>query len=404
MGRIDDERNSHAAIERLLADSFRSRATSVVSDFGAVPPMTDSLGPDLSHGRRSGRSRTAWIVAASAAVVAAAAAVTVIVTHSSGTTHGAPVGALGTGSAGGTSTAAAPGTSVSSPSTSVSTSSSPRPAPATVVHVTALENDGATYGVGMPIVLYFSPVPTDAKAFEKAATVSVNGAPVDGAWYWEQPTADEVQGHIVEAHYRTKEYWPPNSTIHVATPIAGLSAGKGLAYSGRLTSLDYKIGDAHVSTVDANGLVMHVTSNGRLVNTFKVSLGKAATPTFNGTKIVMQKGEDVPGTNTLRPSGTVMMNGPNYTNDPVQWSVRITRSGEYVHAAPWNNGIGLRSTSNGCTNLHTSDGKWFYDFSQIGDVVEYSNTDGQLMPSWDGLGDWNLRWGQWRQGGLLAPA
>lgn len=402
MGRIDDERNSHAAIERLLADSFRSRATSAIIDDRAVPPMTDSLGPDRSRDTHSGRSRTAWVVAGAAAVVAAAAAVTVIVTNSSGTTHGSPVGAPGTGSSGATNSATAPGTSALSPSTTPS--SAPRPAPATIVHVTALENDGATYGVGMPIVLYFSPVPTDAKAFEKATTVTVNGAPVDGAWYWEQPTADEVRGHIVEAHYRTKEYWPPNSTVHVATPIGGLSAGKGLAYSAKLSSLDYKIGDAHVSTVDADGLRMRVTSNGRLVNTFAVSLGKAATPTFNGIKVVMQKGEDIPGTNTLRPNGTVLMSGPRYTNDPVQWSVRITRSGEYVHAAPWNAGIGLHSTSNGCTNLHTADGKWFYGFSQIGDVVEYSNTDGNPMPSWDGLGDWNLSWSQWQRGGLLAPA
>jgi lipoprotein-anchoring transpeptidase ErfK/SrfK len=399
MGRIDDERNSHAAIERLLADSFHSCATSGISDHRGVPPMTDSLGADPSRDTRSNRSRTAWFVAGAAAVVAAAAAVTVIVTHSSGTTHGSPVDAAGTRSSGGTGTTGGP--SASSPSTSAS--SAPRPAPATVVHVTALENDGATYGVGMPIVLFFSPAPTDAKAFEKAATVTVNGAPADGAWYWEQPTADEVKGHIIEAHYRTKGFWPPNSAIHVATPIAGLSAGKGLAYSGKLTSLDYKIGDAHISTVDADGLRMRVMSNGRLVNTFAVSLGKAATPTFNGTKIVMQKGEDIPGTNTLRPNGTVLMNGPHYTDDPVQWSVRITRSGEYLHAAPWNSGIGLHSTSNGCTNLHTADGKWFYGFSRIGDVVEYSNTDGSAMPSSDGLGDWNLSWSQWQRGGLLAP-
>src|SRR5207245_115190 len=159
-------------------------------------------------------------------------------------------GAPGTPSSGAASTTpSVPPTS----SASTSASSSPRPAPTTTVHVTALENDGATYGVGMPIVLYFSPAPTDAKAFEKAATVTVNGTPADGAWYWEQPTADEVYAHIVEAHYRTKDYWPANSVIHVETPIGGLSAGKGLTYSGKLSSLDYKIGDAHVSTVDADG-------------------------------------------------------------------------------------------------------------------------------------------------------
>ena len=134
-----------------------------------------------------------------------------------------------------------------------------------------------------------------------------------------------------------------------------------------------------------------------------VSLGAAATPTFNGVKVVMQKGEDVPGTNTLRPNGTVMMSGPGYTDDPVQWSVRITQSGEYVHSAPWNTGIGARSTSNGCTNLRPDDAVWFYGYSVVGDIVQYVGTDGTPMPNWDGLGDWNVSWPVWQQGGKLAP-
>ena len=36
--------------------------------------------------------------------------------------------------------------------------------PKTVVHVSALESDGATYGVGIPIVLYFHPLPTNSSA------------------------------------------------------------------------------------------------------------------------------------------------------------------------------------------------------------------------------------------------
>ncbi|MDT4911479.1 MAG: hypothetical protein QOC66_607 [Pseudonocardiales bacterium] len=350
-------------------------------------------------------ARTRWIVAAATAVVAAAVATALVVSHRSGSDGSPAAGASGTPTAvtsnpTGSTTEATGSTSGATIKATGSTSAAARP-PAKVVRVTALENDGASYGVGMPIVLYFSPAPTDPKAFEAAATVTVDGAPAGGAWYWEQPTADEVKGHIVEAHYRMRNYWPADSTIHVRTPIGGLSAGKGLVYSAKLSSLDYKIGDAHVSLVDARGLSMQVTSNGKPVRTVAVSLGKASTPTFNGVKVVMQKGEDLPGTNRLRPNGTVMMNGPGYHDDPVQWSVRITRSGEYVHAAPWNKGIGARSTSNGCTNLHTADGEWFYHFSQIGDVVQYTNTDGTQMPSWDGLGDWNLSWSQWTSGGFL---
>ncbi len=82
--------------------------------------------------------------------------------------------------------------------------------------------------------------------------------------------------------------------------------------------------------------------------------------------------------------------------------MRITQSGEYVHAASWNGGnIGRRSTSNGCTNLNTAAAEWFYNFAVIGDVLTYSGTGGQKMPYWDGFGDWNVPQSQWSTGGLV---
>lgn len=293
-----------------------------------------------------------------------------------------------------TSDSTAPGTST--PPSSASTSSGPTK----TVHVTALESDGATYGVGMPIVLYFTPAPTDSSAFTKAVKVTVNGQPANGAWYWEQPTADEVQSHTYEAHYRLPSYWPAHSRVHVDIPIGGLSAGAGLVYSDKLTSLDFSIGAKHVSVINAAAKQMRVMSDDKLVKTIPVSLGAARTPTYHGTKVVMQKGEDLPGTDKLRPDGAVRMRGPGY-DEIVNWSVRITRSGEYIHAAPWNSQIGRQSTSNGCTNLFTSDAEWYYHWAQIGDVAIYPSTDGPLMPSWDGFGDWNVSWPLWARGGLL---
>ncbi|HVU90719.1 MAG TPA: L,D-transpeptidase [Jatrophihabitans sp.] len=313
----------------------------------------------------------------------------------------------GQGSAGGTASTAAgssgastgPSTGSTPPSTPPSSSSSAA-GPTRTVHVTSLISDGSTYGVGMPIVLFFTPAPTDSSAFTKAVKVTVNGQPADGAWFWSQPTADEVKSHTVEAHFRTRGYWPANAKIHVDTPIGGLSAGKGLVYSGKLTSVDFNTGAKHISVINGAGEKMRVYSNNKLVKTINVSLGKAKTPTFTGVKVVMQKGENQPGSSKLRPNGAVRMRGPGY-DEIVDWSVRITRSGEYVHAAPWNSQIGQQSTSNGCTNLSVSDAKWYYGFANIGDVLTYANTGGQVMPSWDGFGDWNVPWTQWEQGGLL---
>jgi lipoprotein-anchoring transpeptidase ErfK/SrfK len=345
--------------------------------------------------RRTHRRRSAAVVTALLALVAVLASAC---SSSSGGTDAATTTHASSGAASTTPSSTTPTTPSSS-----SSASSEYNGPVKKVKVTSLNSDGATYGVGMPIVLFFSPMPTDSREFTKAVKVTVNGQPADGAWYWEQPTAEEKKSHTVEAHYRMQRYWPADSKIHVSTPIGGLSAGRGLVYGGGLTSLDFNIGDAHVSTVDGSSgvLDMHVTSNGREVKTVKVSLGAAATPTYNGVKIVMQKGENIPGSEQLRKDGTVLMSGPGYSDDPVKWSVRITRSGEYVHAAPWNQAIGQRSTSNGCTNLQIADGKWFYNFAQLGDVVTYSNTGGGRMPSWDGFGDWNLPWLTWKQGGLL---
>ena len=254
----------------------------------------------------------------------------------------------------------------------------------------------------MPIIAYVDRTITDATAFEKAATVTVNGKPAHGAWYWERSgRADQA----LEAHYRPRTYWPANAKIFMNLPVKGLSAGTGLAFNDSLT-LSIRTAAAHLSTVDCRSEKMTVTSGGKLVRTMPVSCGKAKTPTYTGTKIVMQKGEQQPGSDKLRPNGTVRMVSNNPA-DPydllVPWSVRLTNSGEYAHAAAWNGGnIGIRSTSNGCTNLNVNDAKWFYQFSRLGDVLTYSDSGGSRMPSWDGYGDWNVPWTTWQLGGVLA--
>ena len=79
------------------------------------------------------------------------------------------------------------------------------------MHVSALESDGATYGVGMPIVLFLSPPPTDSTEFTKAVKVTVNGRPADGAWFWSSRRR-RGRSHVIEAHYRMAGYWPAHST------------------------------------------------------------------------------------------------------------------------------------------------------------------------------------------------
>ena len=254
------------------------------------------------------------------------------------------------------------------------------------VHVRFLEGDGSTWGVGMPIIAYLSAKITDAKAFASATTVTVNGSPAQGAWYFEKSAI--YSGYPLEAHYRTQSYWPAHAKIHLDLPVRGQSAGTGLVFDNSLT-LDMSTGAANISRIDGHAERMVVTSDGKQMFSFPVSLGKASTPTFGGVKIVMEKDR------------VQRMTGPGY-DLKVPWSVRITNSGEFVHSASWNGGnIGQRSTSHGCTNLTSSAAKSFYSFAQIGDVTVYTHTGGPTMPSWDGYGDWNLSWNTWQSGGAV---
>lgn len=281
-----------------------------------------------------------------------------------------------------------PSATSTAPTTTAAPTTTPKPTPKPVklgkpIHVSSLQGDGGVYGVGMPLVIRFSRSPTSKVAFEKAAVITVNGKPARGAWFWEKPFADSA----MEVHYRPQQFWPANAKIHVGLAVNRLSAGRGLSFANNLT-LDYGIGAYHYSVVDAKALKMRVYDNGKLVRTIKVSLGKASTPTTSGTKVVMER-------NLVE-----HMSGPGYSEE-VPWSVRITNSGEFVHAAKWNSHIGVQSTSHGCTNLGTADAKWFYYFSREGDVVNYANAPGKLMPSWDGFGDWNVNWPTWQVGGAL---
>jgi hypothetical protein len=163
------------------------------------------------------------------------------------------------------------------------------------VHVSLLQGDGGVYGVGMPIVAYVDRAITDASAFARATTVTVNGKPAGGAWYWQKSGRP---GRALEAHYRPRTYWPAHAKIFVDMPVRGLSAAAGLVFHDSLT-LSIATGAANVSTADCRAEKLTATSDGKVVRTLLTSCGKATTPTYTGTKVVMQKGEDIPGTDRL---------------------------------------------------------------------------------------------------------
>jgi lipoprotein-anchoring transpeptidase ErfK/SrfK len=288
----------------------------------------------------------------------------------------------------GTGSIETPGGSVSQGASDPSTHTKPAK-PKKPVHIKTLNADNVQYGIGMPVIAFFSRKIKSGKALQDATKVTVDGKPIDGGWYFEY--SSYYKGYPIEAHWRPEHYWPAHSNVHVDIPAKGLSAGGNLAYNDSLT-LDFSIGPKNVAVV--NDITHHitVTSDGRKKFDFPVSLGASQTPTARGIKVIMEKGV------------SICMSGPGYSECGIKYTQRLTYGGEYLHSAPWNvsninNGV---DSSNGCTNLLPDNAATLYHFLEVGDVVEYPNANGPAMQIGMGYGDWNVLWSTWQTGGLVS--
>jgi lipoprotein-anchoring transpeptidase ErfK/SrfK len=244
--------------------------------------------------------------------------------------------------------------------------------------------DNQTVGVGQPIIVRFNSPVANRSAITPLLTVSMS-KPVDGAWHWFSPK---------EVHYRPKDYWPSGEEISVAAKLTNVEAGNNI-WGEVDRSVHFKIGDAHVSTVDTDAHTMTVTTNGAVVRTLPISAGRDKYPTMSGVHVTLEKSYHV-----VMDSSTVgipVHSADGYRED-VYWNVAITNGGEYVHAAPWSVGAqGSRNVSHGCVNLSTSDATWFYNFSLTGDVVNIVGSPRGPSSSDAGTMDWNMPWEQWVQ-------
>ncbi|GAB3552253.1 L,D-transpeptidase [Actinopolyspora lacussalsi] len=258
--------------------------------------------------------------------------------------------------------------------------------PENLTYVSMNPLDGQTVGVGQPLAFYFSedaPAPVRERA-EKAIDISTDPK-VKGEFYWFDDR---------EVHWRPKEYWEPGTEITVDVNIYGKDLGNGV-YGESDRHATVKIGDEVIVRADAASHRMKVTVNGELERTIPVSLGRPSYPSHNGTHVVMRKHDTYMMDSTTYGLG---LDEGGYRTE-VEWAVRISNGGEFLHAAPWSVGDqGERNVSHGCINMSTADAKWVYGLLKKGDVVEVTNSKGGELASWDGFGDWQVPWSEWTSG------
>ena len=146
---------------------------------------------------------------------------------------------------------------------------------------------------------------------------------------------------------------------------------------------------------------MQVLSNGKLLRTLPVTTGEEPKfTTRSGIKVIMEK-FDAKRMNS-ETVGIPADSADGYDIDNVQWAMRVTYSGEFIHAAPWSVGSqGNANVSHGCTGMSTANADWLYHMSRARRRRRVRRHRPPDEPG-NGYGDWNLSWADYQQGSALC--
>jgi lipoprotein-anchoring transpeptidase ErfK/SrfK len=245
-----------------------------------------------------------------------------------------------------------------------------------------IEGYHQTYGVGMPIILYFDQPIRDRKAVERALEVRTSRRVV-GSWYWDSRCGTAP----VCLYFRPRRYWPAHTRVTFTGHLNGVKVAPGV-YGNHTLKQRFTIGSSLKVVARTDRHYMNVYRDGKLFAHWPISSGRPGDDTPNGTYLTIEK------------ANPVHMVGPGYSIE-VPWSVRITWSGDYLHDAYWSVGEqGFANVSHGCINMSPADAETYYKMAVPGDPVKI--TGSPRAGTWDnGWTMWFLSWHRWRRGSAL---
>ncbi|ULE35523.1 L,D-transpeptidase family protein [Mycobacterium sp. IDR2000157661] len=250
--------------------------------------------------------------------------------------------------------------------------------------------DGQVVGVAAPIIIQFDASISDKASVEKALTVTTEPA-VEGSWAW---LPDEVGGSRV--HFRTRDYYPANTKVHVDARLYGVPFGDG-AYGAQDVTLSFETGRRQVVKADAPSHRLRVLdASDAVIMDFPCSYGEGdldRNVTRSGIHVVTEKYEDFYMSNPAA----------GYYNLRERWSVRISNNGEFIHANPASLGAqGSSNVTNGCINLSLADAERYFHAAMYGDPVEVTGTRIQLSYADGDIWDWAVPWEEWKAMSALS--
>ena len=263
-----------------------------------------------------------------------------------------------------------------------------QPTPAEVLGIERVSPRPETYGVGIVVRVTFDHDVPKASRATVTSLIDVSSTKEVGAagWAWSDART---------AIYRPKGFWPGHATVTIsANPtyqVVGHTKGTDLRWGGQINQ-SFRTGAAQVITVNGQTDQATVVRDGKTIRTMPVSLGMEGWETRSGTKVLMEKYE------VKHMTSESIGAEDEYALD-VPYAIRLTNSGEFMHAAPWATArLGRYNGSHGCTNLSMTDAKWLYDNHLYGDPVITVGTNRGMTADNGAGGVWNVPWKTWKTG------
>ncbi|MDA3626567.1 Ig-like domain-containing protein [Saccharopolyspora sp. WRP15-2] len=252
--------------------------------------------------------------------------------------------------------------------------------------------DGDEVGVAMPISIYFTKPVTDRAAVERRLSVEPS-VPTEGSFHW---MADD------QVNWRPKDYWKPGTAVKVRARLYGVDTGGGVMGTADHEA-NFRIGRDQRAIGDVNTHMFTVYQDGQEIRQLPASYGRSIYPTQSGVHVAFEKHTSV----RMRSDswGGPQKGDPGFYDEVLPNAVRISNNGEFVHvngATVW--AQGESNVSHGCINLSPENGKWFFDFVQIGDPVEIVGSDRPLTTADGDIPDWTIPYPEYVQGSALYQA
>ncbi|MET8684800.1 Ig-like domain-containing protein [Streptomyces sp. NPDC004732] len=255
----------------------------------------------------------------------------------------------------------------------------PAPKPVEAFTANLSVRDGSSYGAGMPVSIKFNqPVKDQQRVRESIKVTSDSGREIRGRWFSTQ-----------RLDFRPQTYW---------------KAGERVTVKGATDEpVTFTVSRRQVSTVDVEAKTMTVERDGKVLKRVPISAGSDEHPTYNGAMVVSERLEETRMSGDS--VGLVDEDGkPEYDIPDVPHAMRLTNSGTFIHGNYWANRqqYGKFNTTHGCIGMfdarerdQETHGKWFFENSMIGDVVEVKNSADETVKPDNGLNSWNSSWNEW---------